>query len=80
MALLKNLPLHESLSVRFPLETFNLFNHAEFFGPNTVDGNLQSFDLWPSRECIGSSVGSVSGEILVLTGLYRRGGRAAHAI
>jgi len=42
MALLKNLPLHESLSMQFRVETFNLFNHAQFFGPNTVDGNLQS--------------------------------------
>jgi carboxypeptidase family protein/TonB-dependent receptor-like protein len=42
MALLKNLPLHESKSVQFRLETFNLFNHAQFFGPSTVDGNLQS--------------------------------------
>jgi hypothetical protein len=42
MALLKNLPLHESLSMQFRVEAFNLFNHAQFFGPNTVDGNLQS--------------------------------------
>jgi len=42
MALLKNLQLHESLFVQFRVEAFNLFNHAQFFGPNTVDGNLES--------------------------------------
>jgi hypothetical protein len=42
MALLKNLQLHESLSAQFRVEAFNLFNHAQFFGPNTVDGNLES--------------------------------------
>jgi len=42
VALLKNLQLHEPLSVQFRVEAFNLFNHAQFFGPNTVDGNLES--------------------------------------
>jgi len=42
MALMKNLPLHESLSMQFRIEAFNVFNHAQFFGPNAVDGNLQS--------------------------------------
>jgi hypothetical protein len=45
MALLKDLPLHESLSVQFRIEAFNLFNHAQFFGPNAVDGNLESSTL-----------------------------------
>jgi len=42
MALLKDLSLRESLSIQFRIEAFNVFNHAQFFGPNTVDGNLQS--------------------------------------
>jgi hypothetical protein len=42
MALMKDLPLHESLSMQFRIEAFNVFNHAQFFGPNSVDGNLQS--------------------------------------
>ena len=40
MALLKNVALGESKSLQFRLEAFNLFNHAQFFGPQAVDGNI----------------------------------------
>jgi hypothetical protein len=42
MALLKNLRLTESKSLQFRVEAFNLFNHAQFFGPQAVDGNIDS--------------------------------------
>jgi hypothetical protein len=42
MALLKNLRLTESRSLQFRLEAFNVFNHAQFFGPQAVDGNISS--------------------------------------
>jgi hypothetical protein len=42
MALLKNLRLTESKSLQFRLEGFNIFNHAQFFGPQSVDGNIGS--------------------------------------
>jgi hypothetical protein len=42
MALLKNLRLGESKSLQFRLEAFNVFNHAQFFGPQAVDGNISS--------------------------------------
>jgi hypothetical protein len=42
MALLKNLRLSESKSLQFRLEAFNVFNHAQFFGPQAVDGNISS--------------------------------------
>jgi hypothetical protein len=42
MALLKNLRLTESKSLQFRLEAFNVFNHAQFFGPQAVDGNISS--------------------------------------
>jgi hypothetical protein len=42
MALLKNLRLSESKSLQFRLEAFNVFNHAEFFGPQAVNGNISS--------------------------------------
>jgi hypothetical protein len=42
MALLKNLRLTESKSLQFRLEAFNVFNHAQFFGPRSVDGNISS--------------------------------------
>jgi hypothetical protein len=42
MALLKNLRLTEAKSLQFRLEAFNVFNHAQFFGPQAVDGNISS--------------------------------------
>lgn len=42
MALVKNLRLTESKSLQFRLEGFNVFNHAQFFGPQAVDGNISS--------------------------------------
>ncbi|MGB6942170.1 MAG: carboxypeptidase regulatory-like domain-containing protein [Bryobacteraceae bacterium] len=42
MALLKNLRLTESKSLQFRLEAFNVFNHAQFFGPQAIDGNISS--------------------------------------
>jgi Carboxypeptidase regulatory-like domain/TonB dependent receptor len=42
MALLKSMPLTESKSLQFRFEGFNIFNHAQFYGPNAVDGNINS--------------------------------------
>ena len=42
MALLKNLRVTESKSFQVRLEAFNAFNHAQFFGPQSVDGNINS--------------------------------------
>ena len=42
MALAKNFPLTESKALLFRIEAFNLFNHAQFFGPSSVDGNIGS--------------------------------------
>ena len=42
VALLKNLKLTETKALQFRLEAFNVFNHAQFFGPNAVDGNINS--------------------------------------
>jgi|HubBroStandDraft_1064217.scaffolds.fasta_scaffold00581_11 hypothetical protein len=42
IALLKNLRLTESKSLQFRLEGFNVFNHAQFFGPQSVNGNIGS--------------------------------------
>ena len=42
MALLKIVRLTESKSLQFRLEAFNVFNHAQFFGPQAVDGNISS--------------------------------------
>ncbi len=40
MALLKNVRLTESKSLQFRVEGFNIFNHAQFFGPQAVNGNI----------------------------------------
>lgn len=40
VALLKETRFSESKALEFRLETFNTFNHAQFFGANTVDGNI----------------------------------------
>jgi hypothetical protein len=42
MALLKKLPLTESKSLQLRLEGFNVFNHTQFFGPQSIDGNISS--------------------------------------
>ena len=42
MALLENLRLRESTSLQFRAEAFNVFNHTQFFGPQAVDGNIDS--------------------------------------
>lgn len=42
MALAKNLRLSESKSLEFRLEGFDVFNHAQFYGPSAVNGNISS--------------------------------------
>jgi hypothetical protein len=42
LALLKSVSLTESKSLQFRLETFNAFNHAQFYGPAAVNGNISS--------------------------------------
>ena len=41
-ALLKSVRLREATSLQFRLEAFNAFNHTQFFGPQSVDGNIGS--------------------------------------
>ena len=42
MTVQKNLKLTESKSLQLRLEAFNAFNHAQFYGPSSVDGNISS--------------------------------------
>jgi hypothetical protein len=42
MAVTKKLPVTESKSLLFRVEAFNVFNHAQFNGPSSVDGNIGS--------------------------------------
>ena len=40
MTLIKQLRINESKSFEFRLEAFNVFNHAQFYGPASVDGEV----------------------------------------
>jgi hypothetical protein len=42
MALLKNVALSDSKSLQFRFEGFNVFNHAQFYGAASVNGNISS--------------------------------------
>ena len=42
LALRRGFDLHEKRRIEFRLETFNTFNHAQFFGPVAVNGDLNS--------------------------------------
>jgi hypothetical protein len=42
LTLQKNLKLTESKSFEFRVEAFNAFNHAQFYGPSAVQGNIGS--------------------------------------
>ena len=40
MQISKTLRLRESTSLDFRIEAFNVFNHAQFYGPSSVDGEI----------------------------------------
>ena len=40
LALLKSVHLNDRMVMQFRLEAFNVFNHAQFFGPVAVDGGI----------------------------------------
>jgi Carboxypeptidase regulatory-like domain len=42
LALFKNLRLTEGKSLQFRIEAFNASNHAQFFGPQSVNGNIDN--------------------------------------
>jgi hypothetical protein len=41
MTLQKNLRLADARAFEFRLEAFNAFNHAQFYGPASVDGQIE---------------------------------------
>jgi hypothetical protein len=59
VALLKNVRLTESKSLQFRVEGFNIFNHAQFFGPQSVDGSI-------SRSTFGNVVSANSPRLVQL--------------
>jgi len=60
MALQKAIPLKDEKALEFRFESFNVFNHAQFFGPTSVSGVLGSSNFGqvvsasPARICQGA--------------------------
>ena len=65
LALSKTVALAESKSLLFRVETFNTFNHAQFFGPLAVDGNIS--DLGTT---FGHVVSSLPGRVTQVTAKF----------
>lgn len=42
LAMRKTIPLTEAKSLEFRMEAFNVFNHAQFYGPAAVNGDVNS--------------------------------------
>jgi hypothetical protein len=42
LALLRSFRITEAKALQFRLETFNTFNHSQFFGPASVNGDFSS--------------------------------------
>lgn len=40
--LTRTIPIEKSQTLEFRAEAFNIFNHAQFFGPASVEGNISS--------------------------------------
>ena len=59
MALAKTLPITESKTLTFRIETFNTFNHAQFYGPAAVDGNISNLGT-----TFGHVVSSAPGRVM----------------
>jgi hypothetical protein len=57
MAIAKNLPLTEAKALLFRVEAFNVFNHTQFNGPGSVDGNIGS-------STFGAAIGAAPPRIL----------------
>ena len=65
MALAKSIPLTESKVLLFRIETFNTFNHAQFYGPVAVDGNIS--DLGTT---FGHVVNSAPGRVMQISAKF----------
>ncbi len=63
MAVAKNLPITESKAILFRVEAFNVFNHTQFFGPSSVDGNIGSTTF-------GQAISAASPRILQLAAKF----------
>jgi hypothetical protein len=46
LALLRSFRITETKALQFRLETFNTFNHTQFFGPASVNGDFSNTQLF----------------------------------
>ena len=79
MALAKSLPLTESTSLLFRVEAFNVFNHAQFNGPNAIDGNIGSSTFGERNQRGSSAHPSRRGEAQLLIAQFRAQGRGIYS-
>jgi hypothetical protein len=45
LTLRKDLPIADAKSLEFRVEAFNVFNHAQFYGPSSVNGQKEDPDF-----------------------------------
>ena len=50
IALLKETSFTETKVLEFRMESFNTFNHPQFFGANSVDGNINDTTFGPGYQ------------------------------
>jgi carboxypeptidase family protein len=62
MSLQKEIALHSDKTLQLRLEVFNVFNHAQFFGPSAVDGNIG--DLLTGPQCPTANPCGTFGQII----------------
>ncbi len=63
LAVQKNVPLSEAKSLEFRVEAFNAFNHSQFYGPASVDGQVEDPHF-------GATVSSAAPRLLQLVGKF----------
>lgn len=66
LALLKSFSLTESKTLQFRLETFNTFNHAQFFGPAAVNGDIDSALFGQVVKSAPAATRAARAEVLIL--------------
>ena len=63
LTLQKSVPLSEAKSLEFRVEAFNAFNHAQFYGPASVDGQVEDPNF-------GQVVSAVAPRLVQLVGKF----------
>ena len=70
MSLAKTLAITESKALVFRIEAFNVFNHAQFYGPTSVDGNINDKSPDPTQSTFGRVVSSAPGRVMQVSAKF----------